>query len=294
VYKLLILYGILLLDPAIILAQEILPRGYFSKDTIQIGEHVNFTLILDYPRQMEVLFPDSSYDYSPFEFVGKSYLSTISNETISNDSVVFKLTTFNLDSIQKLMIPVFLITQGDSIRIDSNPDSLWLQLLITENIDSLNVQETINYQKVSKAFNYPYLLIGLGLLLLIAILVGVFFGKKIKSRFNLYRLKRAHLKFLEKFKLLQNEGFETSKKVEHLLGFWKAYLERLDGLPYTKLTTKEIVTINQNKEFQETLRSIDSSIYGEFSHADMNSLVTQLMEFGIDRYGQKIDDIKHV
>ena len=293
-YKVIIICSTLLLGPLVILGQEIIPRGSFSKDTIQIGEHVNFTLILDYPRGLEVLFPDSSYDYYPFEYLGKSYLGTISDEIISNDSVVYELTTFELDSIQTLILPVFLVTKGDSIKVESNLDSLVLQLVITDNIDSLNIQETIDYQKVSKAFNYPYLLIALGLLLVIAILVAVFFGKEIGRRFSLYRLRRTHLKFLEKFKLLQNQGFGSSDKAEYLLGFWKAYLERLEGLPYTKLTTKEIVTFDHNQDFKETLRLMDSNIYGEFISSDMNGLVSKLKEFGIDRFSQKIDDLKHV
>jgi len=294
VSKVLIICSALLLKGVVILGQEIIPRGYFSKDTVQIGEHVDFTLIVDYPRGMEVLFPDSIYNYYPFEFIGKSYLSTISDENTSNDSVVFELVTFELDSIQKLGLPVFQVSEGDSTKIESNVDSLFLQLIITENIDSLNLQETIGYQKVSKAFNYPYLLIALGIILVIAILVAVFFGKKISRRFKVYRLRRAHLKFLEKFKLLQNEGFDSSDKAEHLLGFWKAYLERLEGMPYTKLTTKEIVILEQNREFKETLRLIDSNIYGEFKSSDMNGLISKLKEFGIDRFSQKIDELKHV
>ena len=293
-YKVLIICGTLLLETVVILGQEIIPRGYFSKDTVQIGEHIDFTMVVDYPRELEVLFPDSTYDYYPFEFQGKSYLSTISDETTSNDSVVFHLVTFDLDSIQKLELPIFLVIAGDSTKVYSNLDSLFLQLVITENIDSLNVQETIAYQKVSKAFNYPYLLIGLGIIVVIAILIAVFFGKNINKRFKLYRLRRAHLKFLEKFKLLQNEGLESSDKTEHLLGFWKDYLERLEGMPYTKLTTKEIITFEQNQEFKETLRLLDSNIYGEFKKSDINRLVSKLKEFGVDRFIQKIDELNHV
>ncbi len=293
-YKVLIICGALLLETVVILGQEIIPRGYFSKDTVKIGEHIDFTMVIDYPRELEVLFPDSTYDYYPFEFQGKSYLSTISDETTSNDSVVFHLVTFDLDSKQKLSLPIYLVIDSDSTKIYSNLDSLFLQLVITENIDSLNVQETIDYQKVSKAFNYPYLLIALGIIVVIAILIAVFFGKDINKRFKLYRLRRAHLKFLEKFKLLQNEGLESSDKTEHLLGFWKTYLERLEGMPYTKLTTKEIITFEQNQEFKETLRSIDSNIYGEFNKSDINGLVSKLKEFGIDRFIQKIDQLNHV
>lgn len=274
-------------------AQEIKPRAYFSKDTIRIGEHVHFTMVIDYPRGMEVLFPDSSFNFQPFEYIGKSFLSTTSDISKSSDSVVYELTTFELDSIQQLALPIFVITDGDSTRIDSNPDNVFLQQMITTNIDSLGVQETIDYQNVNKAFNYPYLLIALGILAIIAILVAVFFGKEIRRRFTLYRLRKAHIKFLERFKALQSEGLESSDKAEHLLAFWKAYLERLEGMPYTKLTTREIVTLEQNQEFTDTLRLIDSNIYGQFNKSDIKDSLTRLKEFGIDRFARKIDELKH-
>lgn len=286
-------FSIVLLVNTGVFGQEIKPRGYFTEDTVQIGEEVDFAMVVNYPRGMEVLFPDSTYNFSPFEFLGKTYQSTLSSPTSSYDSVIYKLATFELDSVQKLALPVFLVTDGDSSRIMSDRDSVVLQLMIAENIDSLQVKETIDYQKVSKAFNYPYLLIGIGILLTIAILVAVFFGKEIRRRIKLYRLRRAHVKFLERFKALQDDGLESSEKAEHLLAFWKAYLERLEGMPYTKLTTKEIVTLEQNQEFNEILRSIDSNIYGKYKSAVVHDLVPKLKSFGIDRFTRKIDELKH-
>jgi hypothetical protein len=274
-------------------AQEIKPRAYFSKDTVQIGEHVDFTMVLDYPRGMEVLFPDSTYNYQPFEFLEKSYLSTVSNQSVSNDSVVYTLTSFELDSILHLSLPIFLITDGDSTIVESNMDQLILKQVITESIDSLEIQETIDYQKVSKAFNYPYLLIALAVLVTLGILVALFFGKEIKRKYQLHRLRKAHHKFLENFRTMQEQGLESSTKAEHLLAFWKSYLERLEGMPYTKLTTKEIVILGQNQEFNETLRSLDSNIYGDFKKSDINDLVVRLKEFGIDRFAKKIEELKH-
>jgi hypothetical protein len=273
--------------------QEVKTRAYFSKDTLKVGEQVDFTIISDYPRGIEILFPDSTYNFSPFEYLEKYYQSTVSDATSSNDSVVYRLTTFSLDSVQKLGLPVFLISGGDSIQVDSNTDSLYLQHVITESIDSLQVKETIGYHVVSKAFNYPYLLIALAVLLVIAVLIAVFFGKEIKKRFKLYRLGKAHARFLETFRKLQDQGVQSSNQAERLLGYWKTYLERLEGLPYTKLTTKEIVTLEQNFEFEETLRGLDSNIYGEYNSSDISRLITKLKEFGIDRFIKKVEELKH-
>ena len=273
--------------------QEIKPRGYFSKDTVQIGEHVDFTIVVDYPRGMEILFPDSTYSFAPFEYLDKSYLTTVSDLSLSNDSVVYNLTTFQLDSIQQLTLPIFVIIDGDSTEIQTNPDELFIQQVITENVDSLNIKESIDYQAVDKAFNYPYLLIGLGILAVIGVLITVFFGSAIKKRYQLYRMRKSHLKFLERFKAMLDEASESSKKAENLLALWKSYLERLEGMPYTKLTTREIVTLDHNQEFTDTLRSMDSNIYGDFKKSDIKDLIVRLKEFGIDRFAKKLDELKH-
>ena len=293
-YRVLIMLWVFILSYQGLTAQEVKTRSYFSKDTVQIGEPVDYTMIVEYPRGVEVLFPDSTYSYSPFEFLAKSYLGTVSDASISNDSVVYQLTTFALDTFQSLTLPIFLISDGDSIVIESNSDSLYLQHLIKSDLDSLQVLETIDYHRVSKAFNYPYLLIALGILIVLAIAIAVFFGKDIKRRYSLYRLRKAHVKFLEQFRKLQDEGLDSSNQAERLLGFWKTYLERLEGLPYTKLTTKEIVTLEQNQELSDTLRGMDSNIYGNYQNSEISNLVKRLKEIGIDRFSKKVEELKHV
>ena len=275
-------------------AQEIKTRGYFSQDTLKIGEVVDYTLIVDYPRGLEVLFPDSSFSFSPFEYVDRSYQETQSDLTKSHDSVVYRLTTFEMDSIQGLALPVYMITDGDSLPIFPPPDSVLMAFVITESIDSLSVKETAEYQTVEKAFNYPYLLIALGGLLVVIAVILALFGKQLKTRLQLYRLRRAHEKFVTKFASLQQKGLNTVDQAEYLLGFWKKYLERLDGLPYTKLTTREIVTIEDNEEFKDTLKSMDRNIYGQFNAPAVDQLSSKLKEFSVDRYLRKIDQLKHV
>ncbi len=275
-------------------AQEVKPRGYFSKDSLKVGQVVDYTLIVDYPRGMEILFPDSSFSFLPFEYVDRSFQQTESDLTTSHDSVVYQLTTFEMDSVQRLALPIYIISDGDSLTLAPPVDSVIIQFLITESLDSLSVKETANYQEVHKAFNYPYLLIGLGVLgILIAVVLGVF-GKRIRSRLLLYRLRLAHERFVNKFAQLQAKGLKSVEQAEFLLAFWKKYLEKLDGMPYTKLTTKEIVTIEENQEFKDTLKLMDRNIYGRFNAPSVDQLSTKLKEFSIDRYQKKIEELKHV
>ncbi|MDH3709511.1 MAG: hypothetical protein OER04_06465 [Cyclobacteriaceae bacterium] len=275
-------------------AQEVKPRGYFSKDSMKVGEVVDYTLIVDYPRGMEILFPDSSFSFSSFEYVDRSFQQTESDLTTSHDSVVYQFTTFEMDSVQRLTLPIYIITGGDSLTLAPPVDSVIMQFMITESLDSLSVKETANYQEVNKAFNYPYLLIGMGVLGVLIAVVLMVFGKRIRTRLLLYRLRLAHERFVNKFAQLQTKGLKSVEQAEFLLAYWKRYLEKLDGLPYTKLTTKEIVTIEENQEFKDTLKLMDRNIYGQFNAPSVDQLSTKLKEYSIDRYQKKIEELKHV
>ena len=96
-----------------LIGQEIKIKGNFIEDSIQVGDLVSYNLKVTYPNNIEVLLPDSNYNYAPFEYIDKLYLSTVDDSIFNYDEVTYKFTSFNLDSIQFLKIPVFIINSGD-------------------------------------------------------------------------------------------------------------------------------------------------------------------------------------
>ena len=65
---------------------------------------------------MEVIFPDSSYNFSPFEWVSKEYFPTHTNESGSLDSVVYTLTCFDLAPVQQLVDPRIVLSLPGLVR----------------------------------------------------------------------------------------------------------------------------------------------------------------------------------
>lgn len=92
--------------PFLLKSQTLLPKGFFQQDSVQIAPF-NFSLSLSYNADEQVLFPDSNYNYKPFELIGKNYFPTKTVNGISKDCVVYIFDTFKTDSIQKLSLPVF-------------------------------------------------------------------------------------------------------------------------------------------------------------------------------------------
>lgn len=250
-------------------AQEIKVRGKFSGDSVKIGSPIEFYLSAHYPSKLNLLFPDSAFSFAPFELQKKIYFPTKTTNGISIDSVTYILASYEVDSIQRLKLPVFVVNAMDCTQVFSNTDSVYFQNMVKAIPDSLTAEKlplkfNTNYLGVKWQLNY--ILAGIiGIVLVIAlILTWVFFGKRIKKYFRLKKLSRGYETFRTQFDAsvdrLNNEFSPTS--AEQSLLIWKKYLESLLSKPYTKYTSREIRIAEQSEELGLTLAAIDRMIYG--------------------------------
>src|SRR5690349_8535923 len=93
----LIATGVFLLINVVGYSQEIKVAGGFVKDSVQIGEPVAYYLSASYPQSLTVLFPDSVFSFAPFEYSRKTFYPTVTSHGTSRDSVIYYLTTFEID-----------------------------------------------------------------------------------------------------------------------------------------------------------------------------------------------------
>ena len=274
-------------------AQEITPKGYFVADSMKIGEEFEYSLSIKYPKSSEVIFPDSSYNYAPFEFYSKKYFPTREDSTYAYDSVIYSLSSFEIDKVQYLQLPVFMLHGKDSIPVLPPKDSILLVEMITQVPDSLVFKENTAFHKVPLAFNYPYLVIGLGILVVMLIIGYFSFGKTIKRKIRLYRLRKEYEKFSQSFE----KGIGRVKKdhdinlLEEVLVVWKKYMERLEDKPFTKYTTREILNSGYDQTLKDVLRNIDRSIYGQFDDEQIHKNFETLEDFTLERYKLRIKEV---
>ncbi len=275
-------------------AQEAEVFGAFDRDTVKIGEETFFTLSARYPKQLNVIFPDSSYNYGSFEFISKKYFPTRTDSTISFDSVIYSLATFEIDTVQYLQLPVFVITENDSFAVFSNLDSVILQQVIIKMPEKPELKANTELIEIKKQINYPYIFIALGVLIILILAIIIFFGKSITRWWKLYRMNRAHKKFIERFHELMKQisGSGPEEAAEHTLAEWKRYMERLEREPYSKLTTREILAIHPESELKEHLHNIDVSIYGGKKGTDLMKSFGFLMHFAVRIFNEKVEEIK--
>ena len=271
-------------------AWQIKPEGKFHVDSARVGDEILYSLSVTYPVNQDVLFPDSLYDFSPFELNQKDYFFTRSDDQFSFDSAVYNLSTFEIDSIQVLSIPIWVIKGGDSTVYYPTPDSIILNHVVTQIPDSVVLIDNTIYKEVNYAFNYPYLIIGSIVTLIILSLAWYFYGKDMLKQYRLYQLGRMHKKFIKTYnELIHSQKHDWEKSLLE----WKTYMEALDEAPYTKLTTKEIARKTKDNLLLNALKGIDRAIYGKGKKESDSKYFEELVSFARSAYASKVKKIKY-
>ncbi len=277
-----------------IFAQEIKVSGGFVEDSLLIGQDVNFWITATYPSELEMIFPDSTYNFAPFEFSSKTFFPTKSQGNKAFDSTVYSIQSYEIDLVQYLSLPAIILDVLDSTLIRTPIDSIMLKELAPMVSDTTQLIANTSYEAVNRFFNYPLLYIVLGSLLFIAVVLLLIFGKKIIRFFRLRKLRKDYERFSE-----QLSGYINSLKsnpesdlAEKALFFWKRYQERLDKFPFTKLTTKEILAQSFAKELEKPLHSIDRLVYGKRQTETIFQDFQQIEDFTQYRYNKKVEEIR--
>ncbi len=289
----------LLLFCSLVFAQEVNVRGGFMADSVKIGEQIPFTLTARYPENINLVFPDSTFSFAPFEFQKKKFFTTKTINGQSYDSVVYLLSTYEIDTVQQLMLPVFVLHKKDCISIFSNRDKVILKQLVRHVPDSvaakdLPLKTNTDYLKVKWLFNYPVALI-ISVVLLVLLIAGfLIFGKGIRKYFLLRKLNRSHRSFVTKFNEIISglqPNFSTIKAVSAII-HWKNYMESLVQTPYSKLTSREILDLEKDEQLGDALHAIDRAIYGGNSSPSQESF-ERLRNYCERQFQLKLEKIKN-
>lgn len=279
-------------------AQDIIVRGGFFTDSLRVGDETGYYLSARYPGDLNILFPDSSFNFAPFEFERKRYFPTVTKDGISYDSVIYYLSTFEVDPAQTLSLPVFQFAERDCTIFATDPDTVRLIELaknIPDTMQVANLPLKVNtaHEDVPYVINYPVITIGVVVLGIVAAVVWIFFGKSIRRHFMLRRMSKAHKQFMESY----NRQMETLKAAfssvhaEHALAQWKQYMEKLEARPYTKLTTRETTALVGDAALGKNLHSIDRAIYGH--NTSVIEPLENLRQVADERFAKKLEEVKH-
>lgn len=279
-------------------AQDVSVRSGFLKDSLAIGEEGGYYLAAQYPSELNILFPDSTYNFAPFEYSRKVYFPTKTTSGQSYDSAIYYLSTFEIDKIQTLSLPVFQFTDLDTLMHSSPRDSIRLIEMVKNLPDTLAVQNlplktNTAYQLVPFLFNYPILVIVVVTLLVLALAGWLIFGKRIRKYYRIKRMEKAYQKFAGAFtqEIEQIRQSFSPVRTESALVEWKRYMENLEARPYTKLTTRETMRMENDDSLGAHLHTLDGAIYGR--NTSVIEPLESLKQFAQQRFNKKLEEVKH-
>ena len=275
-------------------AQKVQVSGYFTKDSARLGERVGYVLKASYPQSAQLIFPDSTFDFSPFVFLEKKTFVSTTTEGITQDSSVYFLSNFSLEPSSYLALPVFELNRYDSITHYTTDAELKLKLNLDSIPEQLQFKENNVYQPLDKPFNWFVFsaIIG-GILLVVGILFFVF-AERIKRLFRKNRERLRWIQFERKWKklsdLLQQQPNQST--ADEAVGLWKGYLEHLRSQPIQEWTSSEIAAALDDKEVFKALRTIDMIIYAGVE-GDTSAATSYLLEVAKTNYRTTLNQITH-
>ena len=257
-----------------IFSQEIDYNIFFKEESVKIGDSITLISTLKYPKNIEIIQPDSSYKFIPFEFLDKIVFESSSSNNIIFDSTIYILQTFELDSIQSIYLKSYIINTSDSLEILSNTDKIRTISLVNEKNSKTKTNTLL--EKINSIFNSKKFLIITGVIFSVLVLIYLLFRKKINKYFKIKRIKSETDFFKNEFDTILSSYLNTNdiKFLENLLLKWKRFMEKLSKKPYSSSTSSEISLFNKNIKIIKTLKEIDRCIYSENEFiTDKNKLI---------------------
>jgi len=257
-----------------IFSQEIDYNIFFKEESVKIGDSITLISTLKYPKNIEIIQPDSSYKFIPFEFLDKIVFESSSSNNIIFDSTIYILQTFELDSIQSIYLKSYIINTSDSLEILSNTDKIRTISLVNEKNSKTKTNTLL--EKINSIFNSKKFLIITGVIFSVLVLIYLLFRKKINKYFKIKRIKSETDFFKNEFDTILSSYLNTNDIMflENLLLKWKRFMEKLSKKPYSSSTSSEISLFNKNIKIIKTLKEIDRCIYSENEFiTDKNKLI---------------------
>ncbi|MFA0962797.1 hypothetical protein AB9P05_13425 [Roseivirga sp. BDSF3-8] len=267
--------------------------GRFLADSLKVGEPVPYSLTVTYPAEQMLLLPDSAFDYGDFHYLRKKYFPTRQQDSLLVDSVVYYVTTFELDTVQKLALPAIRVAGEDSLMLPSEGDDIFLKRIVTAFPDTLALRESVELAEVPDRTNWPLIYLVAGLAFVLIAVVSLALARPLRRWYLLRKLNRDHARFRSHFDEQAGLAQGTPNDPEGALATWKRYLEQLENKPYAKMTTREISRERPEQDLSQALRDIDRHIYGRQAyngeHTESYRVLVRIVE---ESYDKKLKEVK--
>ena len=255
------------------------PRAVFFSDSIEIGSEIKLSMTYLHSGSSDIVFPDSSYDFSPFQYVSTEYFETQTVNGKSLDSVIYTLVTFEWE--RDLSIAPFVKNLNSGQRIYADTATVLLKSLV--NPFSKNPLQTKDVYTVKKEFNVPKLTYFFLSFLIVGLFIFLLLGEWIKRKFYLWKYDQHYQSFVDGFKKKSQNPREI-KNIQTALTDWKVYMEWLTKTPVSTMSTSEIEELYENERLESALKMFDTAIFGNVISDQIPFAFHILQDFALKKY----------
>ncbi len=265
-------------------------RGLFLEDSVLVGYPINFALIFEHNNASDLVFPDSNYNFKPFRLVKTEYFPTKTKGKLSVDSVIYTLLTFEIDSVFKISLPV--VSLNSKKKYYSTPSIVYLKKMVSENDFNMpQVKPSLAFYEVPLDINFPMVFYYLLLFLFSFFVLFLVFGKAIVNQFKILMFYKKHKEFVTQFKRIAKSS-KDKISIGNGLILWKNHLEYLQNIPFSTMTTKEIILNKPIERLDEALKEFDFAIYGGVVSEQMPFAFNILFEVASNIYKSEFKKFK--
>ncbi|MDF2158626.1 hypothetical protein [Algoriphagus sp. CAU 1675] len=284
----------LLLSPLLAYSQDVEVEAYFMQDSAKLGERVGYVLKATYPESRQLIFVDSTYDFSPFVLLEKKTFISSTTEGVTKDSVVYYLSNFELEPSAHLSLPVYELSRYDSITYFPLEAELKLKLALDSIPEEPAFLENNEYQVLEKKWNWALFGFMAGVLILTSSLLYFLFANRIRELWKHMQEKRRWSRF-EKAWAKNSHTLQTENSIEaadELLGLWKGYMESITEKPFKEWTSSEIGDNLEDMRVFSSLRAVELIIYAN-KKEEIGEACNYLLEIAKRNYEEKLKPVKH-
>lgn len=267
--------------------EQNLPYGRFIRDSVMLGEEIQYTLRYEHSPEEEVLFPDSTFNFEPFELLHKKNFNTRTLGNVSIDCVIYSLATYEIDSVYELGLPVLRRGSEKTDTLYAYLDGVFLKEMIPVVSDTTTVIVDANFLDLKTQFNTPMLVLILGFLLLAVMVFYAVFGNKFRENWRKKKIQKHYNNFRSQFDIYLEKELD-SKTTEEAVAIWKAYLSKVSHQDIQPLTSKETGKILKSDQLEKKLKILDRVIYSGFGGEEAKPVLKYLNEIATKGYAYEM------
>jgi hypothetical protein len=267
------------------------PRLRFLKNSAGIADDILITLTFSHLAAEDVFFPKNGSYFKPFELVNSVYFTTKTIDSISTDSILYTIKSYEVDSIKSLALPVWTVKDGDSTVFWSNIDSLFFKGIIPDSLlHQTKLHVGIDFIKRKERKMSGSLKIFLACLLLLSLLVIAFLDR-IRAQINLLKYRKKQNDFIERFKKIML-GSASSEELRDASFLWRNHMTWLEDLPFNTLSSVEIEKTAKDKKVGEAIRELEINLFGGIN-SDLIPVALQILfSYSKERFREKMMEYK--